>query len=304
MTAFDSLAQVPPANLELWQAELGGLRLGPGTPRDWRSRTGFEEQPELATADEQRSWGHGVWTGDDYASGRTLGWDVVISGGAAFTENVTEYLRVMAPLERGQALLPLWSHEPYRGPVRWDVKVRRSALEDDPWAYAIGRQVASAQLLAPDPIAYGPGRVVSTGFPSESGGLKFDLFTDGSTPTGWLEFGTPGSTGRNRVDNAGTAPLWVVHRVLGPTPEGGFEIVDTVTGRRIRFVGTVPAGSVLEIDTAAGTATLDGVADRSGQLTIREWTPVPAGGSTEFAFLPLSAATSAVLETAFASAWW
>lgn len=305
MTRFDSIVQPPPA-LGINQAELAGLRLGDGTPYGWRSRTGFRELPELSVQDEQRSTAHGVWSGVDYSEDRILGWALIIRGtpGESFEQAVLDYERVMVPLRAGQDLVPLWTNLPGRGPIRWDVKVRRHGIPDNPPLWATGNANASAQFSAPDPLGYGPGIEVSTGFAVEVGGLQFDLFTDGTTVTGSLEFGAAGSSGQVNLTNPGNADSYPVHRIDGPTPAAGFDIVDVATGSRIRYSGTVPAGSVLEIDTATGTATLDGVADRSALLTLSEWTPVPAGNSAVLAFLPLSAATPARLRTAFAPAWW
>lgn len=305
MSRFDSIVQPPPV-LGLNQVELSGLRLGDGTPYGWRSRTGFRELPELNTQDEQRPTAHGAWSGVDYAQDRILGWSLLIRGtpGEAFERAVSDYERIMVPLRAGQDLVPLWTNLPGRGLLRWDVKVRRHGIPENPPLWAIGRANASAQLSAPDPLAYGPGIEVATGFAVEVGGLQFDLFTDGTTVTGSLEFGAAGSSGQVVLNNPGNADSYPVHRIDGPTPTAGFDIVDTATGNRIRFTGPVPAGSVLEIDTATGTAILDGVADRSGLLTIAEWTPVPAGGTSVLAFLPLSTATTAMLRTAIAPAWW
>ena len=70
--------------------------------------------------------------------------------------------------------------------------------------------------------------------------------------------------------------------VRGPAP-AGFTITNIETGQRIVSTTVIPAGSALTITTANGTAYLDG-ADRSGQLTVREWTPVPPGGERTFQF--------------------
>ena len=302
---FEALTQSPPAALALWQADLAGLRFGSGTPYGWRTRSGFRELPGIRNQDEARTWADGVWPGDDLAEDRVLSWELLIQeNGDAFDQAVLAYERVMVPIRDGHSLAPLWAHIPGRGPVRWDVRCRRHAILDEPELYAIGRARALAQMSAPDPIGYGPGSVASTGFAQQQGGLEFDLFTNGTEGVGYLDFGPAGSTGRNRVRNDGNAPLWVSHRITGPTPTSGFEIVDTTTGRRLRYAGVVPAGSVLDIDTGDGSVTLDGVADRGGALAVREWGSVPAGSSTEFAFLPLSSATGAVMQTAYASAWW
>lgn len=304
MTPFDQVMQAAPA-LDEWQAQLGPLRIGPGTPYDFTTLYGVDELPELRTDDEARPWAHGDWSGTDFAGGRLIAWTLDVDAPRAEFDAALAALRAVMVPSAGLGLVPLWFNLPrLGGMVRWSVKVRRHRINmDRAWLRAEGA-TQEAQLYAPDPVGYGPGRSVSTGFASETGGLEFDLFTDGSMDTGWLEFGAGGSSGRVTLTNAGTAPSWPVHRIAGPTPESGFEIVDVASGKRLRFVGAVPAGSHLLIDTATGAATLDDVADRSSQLVMREWTPVLAGGDATLAFLPLSAPTAATLTTAFAAAWW
>ncbi|MFB9956985.1 phage distal tail protein [Cellulomonas denverensis] len=104
--------------------------------------------------------------------------------------------------------------------------------------------------------------------------------------------------------NPGTADVWPQFQIDGPVASEGFEIALVGTDRRIRFSGPVAAGSVLVIDPATGTAVIDGSADRGGQLTYRDWFPVPAGGSIEVAFIPLGAATDAVLTGTVRPGWW
>lgn len=287
MTPFDQVMQAAPA-LDEWQAQLGPLRIGPGTPYDFTTLYGVDELPELRTDDEARPWAHGDWSGTDFAGGRLIAWTLDVDAPRAEFDAALAALRAVMVPQAGLGLVPMWFNLPrLGGMVRWSVKVRRHRINmDRAWLRAEGA-TQEAQLYAPDPVGYGPGRSVSTGFASETGGLEFDLFTDGSADTGWLEFGAGGSSGRVTLTNAGTAPSWPVHRIAGPTPESGFEIVDVASGKRLRFVGAVPAGSHLLIDTATGAATLDDVADRSSLLVMREWTPVLAGGDATLAFLPL-----------------
>jgi len=296
----------PPPDLQPWQAQLGPLRLGPGTPFDFSVLDGVDELPELRTSDEPRPWAHGTWEGDDWADGRTITWTLEVEAVGEASDAALAALRaVMVPTKTGSPV-PLWFNlPPMGGLVRWDVKVRRHRLlKDATWVRREGG-TQEAQFFAPDPAGYGPGRSASTGFAELAGGLAFDLFTDGQgSTTGYLEFGEQGSSGRVDLDNPGNAETWPVLEVAGPSPSAGFEIVDVPTGRRLRYVGVVPAGSVLTIDTAAGSVLLDGVADRSGLLTVREWAPVPKQGATSLAFLTLGETTAATLRAVWAPAWW
>jgi len=159
-------------------------------------------------------------------------------------------------------------------------------------------------FYAPDPLRYGPPVPVSTGFPVLAGGLEFDLYTDGTTDTGFLEFGASSATGRILVTNPGNEDAWPQYEIAGPLPEEGFEIVTVGTGARDRFEGGVSVGSVLLIDSATGLVVIDGYADRSGLLTIRDLAPIPPGGSAEYEFVPLGSFSAAQLTATITPGWW
>lgn len=140
-----------------------------------------------------------------------------------------------------------------------------------------------AEWVASDPFRYGQKRMVYTGLPVKRGGLRYDLYTDGQgTTTGYLDYGETSDSGRVTLTNDGTADAWPTFAVRGPAPQGA-TITNVETGRRIVSTTVIPSGSTLTIHTAKGTAYLDG-ADRSGQLTVREWTPVPPEGEATFQF--------------------
>lgn len=138
-----------------------------------------------------------------------------------------------------------------------------------------------------DPLRYGAPVSVQTGFPVLRGGLEYDLYTDGTTDTGVLEYGEASASGRIVLSNTGTADVWPVFQIDGPIDDAGFDIAVVGTEQRIRFSGPVPSGSVLVIDSASGTAVIDGSADRGGLLAHRDWFSVRPGGSVEIAFIPL-----------------
>lgn len=157
-------------------------------------------------------------------------------------------------------------------------------------------------FLSADPFRYAAPTVVTTGFARMLGGLEYDLFTDGTTDTGVLEYGDPGAeTGMVEVTNTGTADAWTALTVTGPTPPEGFDIL--VAGERLRFSERILTGSTLVIDTATGTVQLDGV-DRKIALTIREWRSVAPGESVTVAFVPLAGPTSGELSVSLASTFW
>lgn len=156
-----------------------------------------------------------------------------------------------------------------------------------------------------DPLRYGDPRSYPTTFPVPRGGLEYDLYTDGAgTDLGHLEYGEASSTGRVVMENPGTADVWPVFSVDGPIDASGFDIAVVGTDQRVRFSGPVSAGSVLVIDSSSGTAVIDGVADRGGLLTFRDWFPVPAGGSVEIAFIPLGTDLGGQLTAVIRPGFW
>ena len=165
----------------------------------------------------------------------------------------------------------------------------------------------AAEWICADPLRYGSPITATTTFPVQRGGLKYDLYTDGAgTDLGYLDYGDAPATGTVTLTNEGTADSWPIFEVTGPVGGDGFELVEVGTGRRIVFADSVPAGSSLVVDSAAGagSAVIGGAADRGGSLTVLEWFPVPAGGSTQVAFVARGWSSAAVLSVSFSPAWW
>lgn len=158
------------------------------------------------------------------------------------------------------------------------------------------------QLLAPGSYKFGATSSDSTAFGSApvGAGLVFNLFGSPST----LNFGAQGTTGTVTISNDGTAPASVKFTVAGPTPVGGFEIVDVSTGKRITYLGSVPSGSELVLDGATGTVVIDGTADRLGDTIVDAWPQIPAGGSRDFLFNPLGGSTAALLTAECIATYW
>lgn len=146
-----------------------------------------------------------------------------------------------------------------------------------------------AMLVCPDPNKYGPLMSASTGLPAAGAtGLAFPLFAT----TGRLEFGTPGNPGQVTLLNPGTTEAALTFTITGPVL-GGIVLTDTASGRQIVYADDVADGAtLLIIDSATGRATLNG-ADRSGELTVKQWWTAPADGwsTVQFATLGVSGQT-------------
>lgn len=185
---------------------------------------------------------------------------------------------------------------------RWTtVQLGPNSIRATPWdgspsfAYQL-------ELLSPSSFKYGTTSTATAVFAMDpvGAGLVFPLFPAPST----LDFGAQGTTGTATVTNPGKAPATVRFTVDGPTPDGGFMITDTSTGKTIAYLGAVPLGSQLVLDSATGTVTIDDVADRGGDTIVQAWPTVPAGGSRDFLFTPIGGNTAAVLTAECVATYW
>lgn len=157
------------------------------------------------------------------------------------------------------------------------------------------------QLHAPDSFMHGATATASTGFaaPAPGAGMVFPLYPDGV-----MDFGPLGDVGTLSLANAGTAPAPVVFTITGPAPEGGFSIVDLSTGKRITFLGSLPAGSSLVMDGSDGSVVINGTADRLGDTVVEAWPQIPKASESTFSFEPIGAATTAILSAACTATYW
>ena len=159
------------------------------------------------------------------------------------------------------------------------------------------------QFLQTDPYKYGAVSTDSTGFSQtpEGAGLVFDLFE----PSDSLSWGVAVDPGILTVTNPGTAEASVVFTVAGPTPAGGFHVVDLLTGSRITYLGgAVPSGSEVVLDGHDGTVVIDGVADRSGDTVVEAWPQVSPGGSRSFLFESVAGFSAAILTASCDATYW
>lgn len=284
-------------SLPTTSVDFSGLTLGYGTPYRIDSLAGWEELPSTRFEDVQRPNAHGAFDSVVYASARTVaisGWCFELDARDA----ILEALRRQVGLQAG--LAPLSVTVAGRT-LTSQARVTKAGAILTRGEWGIGRFGWQVEWRCPDPLRYSESVPASCGFPGSSGGLTFPLFA----PDGVLDFGVLADPGSVTVRNEGTADAPVRLRVDGPTPPEGFDLVDVDTGRRLRYIDAIPAGSWVDLDSATGTVTINGQADRSGFLSIAQWWQVPAGGSSTVAFVPLGASnTQARLTASVAPAWW
>lgn len=271
-----------------------------GTPFGLGTLDGWDELPPDRRESTPRPQAHGTFDEPVWSDERT----VMLTGGCnSPAERDALHAQLGAAMTfsgRGSAELVI--DHAGRTLTAFAQLVRFKAPMGENWAR--GYFTYAAQWVCSDPLRYGAPVSVSTGFPVLAGGLEYDLYTDGTTDTGFLEYGAASATGRLLVANPGNEDAWPQFEMTGPVPVEGVEIVRVGTGERLRFEGGVSTGSVLVLDSASGAVVIDGYADRSGLLTIRDWTSVPAGGSAEFEFVPLGSFSAAMLVATVSPGWW
>lgn len=265
------------------------------------SLDGWEDLPLVRDVSARRPDGHGRFSGAHWAEERI----VVVTGSHVVLDQRDQILAELHDVMAltGSALSEPLTIEHAGRSLTADAQLTRFQIRNTA-AWGTGHFTWAAEWRCPDPLRYGEVVSATTGFPVAVGGLEYPLYTDGTDTTGWLDYGEASTTGRVTLTNPGTADTWPQFQIAGPVPAAGFDIVAVGSGRRLRFEGAVPSGSALVLDAATGTAVIDGVADRGGLLTWRDWTPVPARGSAEFAFIPLGASSAAVLTASARPAYW
>lgn len=282
---------------------VGGLMLNaPGTPDDsdvlwvFDDVDGWHDGPSVSVESQARAVSHGLFGQVGRRGGRTItvNGNMVAPDRAQAGEAVDLLTSVLAGGEFGRFDF----YDVDQG-WRWTM-VQLAATPDLAWETELHCRF-QLQFIAPDAYRYGQTSTASVGFAASSGsGMVFPLFN----PSGFLNFGAPPVSGVVSVQNPGTAAASPAFSVTGPTPEGGFSIVDLSTGKRITFLGSVPENSTLTLDASNGSVLLDGVADRLGDTIVEAWPVVPKRSTASFLFDPHGSATSAQLTTSVLSTYW
>lgn len=270
-----------------------GLTFGGDSPFGLTSIAGWEDLSDVADYSEPRARGNGEHVGDLYGRARIVTVEGEIVDQVALGQLVAE-LRAATSLDSTVRDL---SVDLFGVVLTAGARLLRRSVTVDNSSYSFGAAKFALQWRCPDPLRYDAAETtISTGLPSGGGGLAYPL-------TYPLDYGAAGTTGNVTLVNGGTADAPIRFAVRGGLPQG-FEI--SAAGSRLRYPVPVPAGQVIEIDTAAGTVLVEGTASRRQNLTVADWIMVPAGMSLPVQFTSLGGAfdANASLTAIYAAAFW
>lgn len=153
------------------------------------------------------------------------------------------------------------------------------------------------QFLCPKPRKYGASVNAVTGPATPGGGLDYPL----GDP---LDYGAPGDPGTVTLSNSGTAdtaPTFTVKALIDMPL--GFTITHVQSGRQLVYFAAVLAGQTVRLDTSDASVWLEGYADRSAKLTVREWTKLARGESGTWLFEAVGS-PGAQMTVEVRPAWW
>lgn len=232
------------------QLQYGEMLLGGGTSAGWRELINWRDAAGVA-ADSPRPQAHGS------VPGRVLSESVMVT--------YTFLLRNRTLAERAEAIAALERYAPMDGVDRM---LAVNDADDGVW-FRMARVVArfipqdahfrhapiecSIQFLCADPLRYNLDESAGTvTVPESTGGLVYPLDYDPG-----LDYGVSFSGSMNATNN-GSAPTPLVAVFDGPRVNPTLRCEDW----QMAFGITLAAGETLVVDTGAGTALLNGDADR------------------------------------------
>lgn len=183
-------------------------------------------------------------------------------------------------------------------------QVIRSGRIRNPGEWGLGRFGFQIDWRCTDPLLYGAavtrGPLVQA---AATGGLVFPLFM----PSGVLSWGTLPVPQLASLTNPGNADAPVSFTVAAGATNlaGGFQIIETTTGRLLRYVDDVPAGQFVVFNTADGSVLLNGDTDRRSSVTVAQWTPVPRASTRTYYLAQLGGtSTTASLTATMRPTYW
>lgn len=271
------------------------------SPYNLQSLTGWRgDLPPAVFDDEQRPNAHGVFGSPVWAAART----VSLVGECRTNQQRDALLAAFsaATVFSGSATPPTLAINQAGLTLNTSAQVIRSGAIKNPGEWGLGRFGFQVDWRCTDPILYGT--LVTVGplvLAAATGGAVFPAF-----PSGVFAWGTLPTPQTATLTNSGSADAPVVLTVSanGAAFTGGFQIIETSTGRILRYVDDLAAGDVVVFDSSTGSVTINASADRRNSVSVGQWTPVPAASSRTFYLAPLGANSTASLTAAMRPAYW
>lgn len=279
------------------QLENGGIfGLAPGTNQVVTDIQGWHGSAGVRANETAKLWQHGIFTEQSYKTER-----VITMKGHIETDTRAEAADLCDSLAAimGDGQLGTFTVNDIDQGTRWAPVKLAGAVEVN---WDGGQEIdVVVDLVAPDPWKFGLAATYTTGTAAPGGGMDNDpaLFNNDSDV---IDFGEGGTSGTVTIINTGTAPAPAVFEVAGYWNAAGFSITEISTGRRLVYVGANLIEDRIVLDGNDGTVMLNGVSDRSDNLTVREW-PLLQPGPNTYLFEALGDSSMLMTVTAV-SAWW
>lgn len=257
---------------------------------------GWFGSPGVRADRTDRLWGHGMFSDRGWRDARLI----ILEGNAHFDSEqaaLAGYNRLMSAGADG-TYRDLTVTDSLFGVMTARVRIANEVVASWLTPGILRYQI---QLLAPDPRKYGPAIVESTGVAVAGDGLQWDLFASAAAPGG-LDFGNPGDPGTVNITNPGTADTGQRFTLTGSAPNG-FTIRHIQTDSVLGYSVPLARGESLVLNSADGTAWLNGYADRSAKLTRRDWVRLGAGETGTW-LLESAESSNLRMEVEVLPAWW
>lgn len=228
--------------------QYGRVLVGPGSAARLRQLVGWRDLPDAEVADTDRPQAHGTYPGSVLGGSLVVTVVALIRGHPAAKAQAVDAFEKHTPMDGVERPLVV-DDDGLGGWFRMGRVIARNVPQDK--GYRHGPVEVSAQVLCADPRRYRLTEHVGTAsLPTASGGVDYPL----AYP---LEYGVASSTAL-QAPNDGGAHTPLVATFNGPLTNPQLTSPDW----RLGFDMTLVAGERLVVDTSAGTALLDGTADR------------------------------------------
>ena len=239
----------------LGQLQYGEMLLGGDTSARWKNLIGWRDLPNAAIADSMRPQSHGTYPGSVFGDSITVTFDYQLKG--SYDEKVAarNAIEQYAPMDSVERALVIDDGD---GPWFRMARVTARTVPQD-YQSRIAPWSCSMQFLCADPRRYSlTEKTVSVSIPSSSGGLEYPLMYP-------LDYGIYNGGGGTGV-NTGAVATPVKVTFNGPLINPALSATNHQSWT-LAFNIVLAAGETLEVDTAAGTALLNGTADRLYTIT-------------------------------------
>ena len=247
---------------------------GSNSPYQILAVDGLEGLPNIRNQDDNRGYADGMFTGNDFLSGRTITITMLTLGGNGNSaqKNFDILQRALLPQRSGTTVLQ-FQLSSAAGLQRINSRVRANKTIVDP-DYTYGFIKSQFTFFCADPRYYDDAAQVAT--------MSFNAGTLGRTynRTYPLSYGGGIASNYTSIVNNGWATTYPTITIQGPIKNpivGNF-----TTGQSIGLSGTYSATDVIYIDLDQKLITLNGVSARNLLLGGSQWFAAPPGTSQFF----------------------